>query len=313
MINCGQIGPQPPIFTQRTYSLEPMTGFTIENNSFDSRHAEPGLYIVATPIGNLRDITVRALETLASVNLVACEDTRVTGKLLARYQIKSRLISYHEHNATRNGPKIIEALSNGESVALVSDAGTPIVSDPGKLLVSQAREAGHKIVPVPGASAVLAALVGSGIFEDQWTFVGFLPNKKEARLKYIQTLKNQSGALIFFESPNRLAASLADLSEILGANRIASVCRELTKIHEEFVTDALGNLAAEFSQRLVKGEIVIVVSQPTQRPIENTDQLLKELMVSNSVSRAAAEAAELSGLSKKVLYRRALELAEEEK
>ena len=286
-----------------------MAGITSENLSIDRRHVEPGLYVVSTPIGNLGDVTLRALETLASVDLIACEDTRVTGKLLARYQIKVPMLPYHEHNAARNGPRILDRLSQGQSVALVSDAGTPIVSDPGAALVRQAREAGHKVVPVPGASAVLAALVGSGISADQWTFAGFLPSKKDARIKQLQSFSNHPGMLVFFESPNRLAASLTDMSAVFGKDRKACVCRELTKLHEEFMTDRLDKLVETYLDRTVKGEIVILVSQADQEPIENVDGLLSELLTSHSVSRAASEAASLTGLSKKMLYRRALELA----
>jgi len=225
-----------------------MSGYQIEQSSFDAPAIEPGLYIVATPIGNLRDITIRALQTLAGVDCIACEDTRVTGKLLARYAIKKRMIAYHEHNAERAGSQILTILKSGGSVALVSDAGTPLISDPGYRLVEQARQARHRVFPIPGSSAPLAALVASGLPTDIWSFVGFLPPKKAARQARLEQIRALPGSVVFFESPRRLAALLGDMIDVFGESRLGSVSRELTKLHEETLTGTLAELSARFGR-----------------------------------------------------------------
>lgn len=215
------------------------------------------------PIGNLGDITIRALETLASADVLACEDTRVTRILLERYGIRTRPLAYHEHNANEAGPKLIAALEAGKSVALVSDAGTPLVSDPGYRLGQLALEAGHRVVPVPGASAPLAALVGSGMPSDAFLFAGFLPVKDRGKRDRFAGLAKIPATLIFFESPRRIGASLKVASEVLGRDRRAVVCRELTKTFEEFRRGTLGELADYYDgDRVVKGRSCCWWSRP---------------------------------------------------
>src|SRR5262245_50828725 len=207
--------------------------FVIAQAEIPARPLAPALYLVATPIGNLADITIRALETLAAADILACEDTRVTRVLLDRYGIRQRPTPYHEHNADEAGPRLIAALTEGRSVALVSDAGTPLVSDPGYRLVERALEAGIKVVPIPGASAVLAALTASGLPSDAFLFAGFLPAKAGQRLTRLEGLKSAPATLIFFESPHRLADTLQAMANALGDGRRAVVARELTKAFEE--------------------------------------------------------------------------------
>ena len=199
--------------------------FAIDGQRIAARPLPPGLYIVATPIGNLGDVTLRALHTLAAADIVACEDTRVTAVLLNRFAIVAKLVAYHDHNAERQRPKLLAALQAGKSVALVSDAGTPLVSDPGYRLALAARAAGHAVVPIPGASAVLAALVASGLPSDSFLFAGFLPPKSAARKKRLAELAAVPATLVFFESPQRVAASLAYMAEVLGADRAAVMAR----------------------------------------------------------------------------------------
>ncbi len=217
------------------------------------------LFVVATPIGHLEDLSQRAKDVLSRVDLIAAEDTRRTRKLLARLGLKATLVSYHEHNQVRVGRRLIKALSAGQDVALVTDAGTPGLSDPGPGLVASAAEAGVKIIPVPGPSALAAALSVSGFPADRFTFVGFLPNKTAARRRLLSGLADRAEPLVFYEAPHRLAASLEDLSAVLGP-RPAVLCRELTKIHEEIRRSDLGQLAAWASQSQVKGEVTLVVS-----------------------------------------------------
>ena len=286
-----------------------MTIYLIDGNKFHPRSLEVGLYIVATPIGNLSDISLRALKTLAAADIIACEDTRTSGKLLAHFGIKTKMIPYHEHNAQKTGPKIIAALSEGKTVALISDAGTPLVSDPGYKLVNQARENGLKVIPIPGASAPLAALVASGLQTDSFMFAGFLPNKMVARRNKLKEFSELSSTLIFFESPNRLHECLADMIAIFGPQREAAICRELTKLHEEISNASLEQLSQLYKNRKVKGEIVIVVGAKSSEDKIDIDALLTELLETMSVSRAASEAANLSGRTKRDLYQRALKLS----
>lgn len=288
-----------------------MSGYIIENASFLERTIDPALYVVATPIGNLSDITIRALETLSSCDMIACEDTRVTGKLLKRFGIKKRMFSYHEHNAESVGQKLIAQLQQGKSVALVSDAGTPLISDPGFKLIGQAIEADITVIPIPGCSAPMAALVASGLPTDGWHFAGFLPPKQAARKKRMQELLAIPSTLILFESPKRLSACLQDLAVVFGTDRPAAVCRELTKLHEEIARGSLAELCEHFD-KAPKGEIVIVIGPEDENSDEiDVDTLLRELLQTMPVSQAAAEAAQLSGLQKRELYKRALALKEE--
>ena len=285
--------------------------YRIANTAIPARPLEPALYLVATPIGNLGDITLRALETLAGADVLACEDTRVTRVLLDRYGIVNRPFAYHEHNAGEAGPKLLAALEEGRSVALVSDAGTPLVSDPGYRLGQMAIAAGHRVVPIPGASAPLAALVGSGLPSDAFLFAGFLPVKDKGKRDRLAELSRVPATLIFFESPHRIGASLAAAADVLGQSREAAVCRELTKAFEEFRRGTLGELAAHYDERAVKGEIVLLIAPPDIDDVPGAievDVLLRELSANMATSKAAAEAARLTGLSKKDLYQRLLAL-----
>ena len=285
--------------------------YRVGNTAIPARPLEPGLYLVATPIGNLGDVTLRALETLAGADVLACEDTRVTRVLLDRYGIVNRPFAYHEHNAVEAGPKLISALDSGQSVALVSDAGTPLVSDPGYRLGRMAIEAGHRVIPVPGASAPLAALVGSGLPSDSFLFAGFLPVKDKGKRDRLAELSRVPATLIFFESPHRVGASLAAAADVLGKRREAVVCRELTKAFEEFRRGTLEELADHYADRPVKGEIVLLIAPPEIDDVPGAvevDVLLKELSASMPTSKAAAEGARLTGLSKKDLYQRLLAL-----
>ncbi|MBX5103742.1 16S rRNA (cytidine(1402)-2'-O)-methyltransferase [Rhizobium lentis] len=285
--------------------------FRLHNMAVPARPLEPALYLVATPIGNLGDITLRALETLAGADVLACEDTRVTRVLLDRYGIQNRPFSYHEHNADEAGPRLIQALEAGRSVALVSDAGTPLVSDPGYRLAEQAIAAGYRVIPIPGASAPLAALVGSGLPNDAFLFAGFLPAKDKARRDRLGEFAAAPATLIFFESPHRIGATLVAAADVLGAARPASVCRELTKTYEEFRRGTLAELAAHYQQvENVKGEIVLVVGppQPAETDEADVEAVLADLSKSMPTAKAATEAARLTGLPRKVLYQRLLEL-----
>lgn len=270
-----------------------------------------GLYVIATPIGNLGDISLRALHVLARVDAVACEDTRVTGALLHRYGIKKPLISYYDHNAERRLPELIAQMKAGESVALVSDAGTPLISDPGYKLVQACRAEGIAVVAVPGASALLTALPAAGLPTDRFLFEGFLPSKSAARQKALSALAAVQATLVFYEAPSRLGATLEDMAKTLGAERPAAVARELTKLFEETRTATLGELAAHYRARPApKGEIVILAGPPveTETASPDIDALLRQKLKTMSLRDAAAAVAALTGAKKKDVYRRALEL-----
>lgn len=276
----------------------------------------PGLYVVASPIGNLTDVTLRALAVLAAADLVLCEDTRVTRKLLDRYGLKPRLSVYHEHNAAKVRPSVLARLGEGAAVALVSDAGTPLVSDPGYKLVEAAIVAGHRVFPVPGASAALAALITAGLPTDRFLFEGFLPAKAGQRRARIAELRRVPATLVLYESGPRLAASLADLAVGLGA-RAAAVCRELTKVFEEVRRGSLAELAAHYGQAgPPKGEIVIVIGPPAAAAEEisslSVDALLKTALLRFSLRDAVTAVAAETGAPRREVYRRALAMAEEE-
>ena len=274
----------------------------------------PGLHIVATPIGNLGDITLRALATLAGADLIACEDTRVTRKLLDRYAIATPLTPYHDHNAAAARPKLLRRLAEGAAIVLVSDAGTPLVSDPGYKLVRGAQEAGHVVTALPGASAVLTALTVAGLPTDQFLFAGFLPPKQAARRARIAELARIPATLVLFETGPRVAASLADLAAGLG-DREAALCRELTKLHEEIRRGDLASLAQGCAAGEVRGEFVLVIAPPmaAERPSAgDTDSLLRRALSRVSLKDAVGEVAVATGLPRRELYQRALVLAKEE-
>lgn len=274
---------------------------------------EAGLYLVATPIGNLGDISLRALELLATADVIACEDTRVTRKLTERYGIATPLTAYHEHNAAEARPKILARLAQGQTVALVSDAGTPLISDPGYRLVRAAVEAGHAVTALPGASAVLTALTLAGLPTDRFFFEGFLPPKQGARQKRIAEIAAIPATLVLFESGPRLAASLVDLAEGLGP-RAAAICRELTKLHEEIRRGDLVSLARDYAAGgETRGEIVIVVAPPTaQETVQgDLDDMLRSALHRVSVKDAVGEVALATGRARREVYQRALEIAKD--
>jgi len=272
----------------------------------------PGLFIVATPIGNAGDITLRALEILRGVDAIACEDTRVSAKLLTIHDIPTRRLAYHDHNAERVRPLLLARLAAGERVALISDAGTPLVSDPGFKLVRAAVAAGLPVHVAPGASALLAALVLSGLPSDRFLFAGFLDSKSAARRRELGEIAGLKATLVFYESAQRLAASLSDMAEMLG-DRPAAVARELTKFHEEVVRDSLSLLAARYRDMgPPKGEIVVVVGPPLERaPIgaAEIDALLVEVLGRASLRDAVAEVAARLDLPRREVYARALALS----
>ena len=270
-----------------------------------------GLHLVATPIGNLRDITIRALEVLAAADLIACEDTRVTRKLLDHYGISTPLTPYHDHNAAEARPKLIARLGQDAAIALVSDAGTPLVSDPGYKLVRAAQDAGIAVTALPGASAVLAALAVAGLPSDRFFFEGFLPAKEAARRARIAELKRIPATLVLFESGPRIGAALADLAEGLGV-RAAATCRELTKLHEEVRRGDLATLARDYAAGAeTRGEFVIVIASAPEDKAEATDvdALLRAALDRLSVKEAVAEVAAVTGEPRRDVYQRALALA----
>lgn len=288
--------------------------FVLGNQNVDVMPLAPGLHIVATPIGNLGDITLRALETLAGADVIACEDTRVTRKLLDRYGIVTPLTPYHDHNAAKARPVLLRKLADGGAIALVSDAGTPLVSDPGFKLVRAAQEAGNTVTALPGPSAVLMALAVAGLPTDQFFFAGFLPPKQAARRARIAELARIPATLVFFETGPRVAATLADLAAGLG-RREAALCRELTKLHEEIRRGDIETLAQGCAASEVRGEIVLVVAPPQapERPTAlETDMLLRRALTRASLKDAVGEVANATGLPRRDIYQRALALAKEE-
>ena len=269
----------------------------------------PGLYVVATPIGNLRDITLRALDVLSHADLVLAEDTRVTGKLLNAYRLKKQMVRYDEHAAASARPRVLEALASGQRVALVSDAGTPLVSDPGYRLVREAVAQGSDVFPIPGASAPLAALTLAGLPTDRFLFAGFPPPKSAARKTFLNEFVPVRATLIFFEGGSRLAASLADMAEVFGP-REGAVARELTKLHEICIRGTLPELAANPLLDDPKGEIVILVGPGEQEvaTAADADAALNEALTRLAPGEAASEVAKALGLPRRDLYRRALDL-----
>ena len=280
--------------------------------SADTVRFAPGLYLVATPIGHLRDISLRALDLLAAADLVACEDTRVTEKLMTRYGLKSPRLAYHEHNAERMRPLLLERLKAGAVVALVSDAGTPLVSDPGFKLVRAAVAEGIAVTALPGPSATLAALVLSGLPSDRFLFQGFLPPKEAGRRRVLEELAGLRATLVFFETAPRLAAALANMAAMLG-DRPAVVARELTKLHEELRRGSLAELAAHYAAAgAPKGELVIVVGGLSEEAAQAAvtedalDAALDAALAIMSLKDASAAVAEATGRPRREVYQRAL-------
>jgi 16S rRNA (cytidine1402-2'-O)-methyltransferase len=271
----------------------------------------PGLYIVSTPIGNLSDITLRALEVLAGVDLILAEDTRHSRRLLDHYGIATPLSPYHEHNAAQARPEALARLERGQALALISDAGTPLISDPGFKLVAEARGLGVGVHPIPGASALMAALVAAGLPTDRFFFEGFLPAKTEARRARLNALAAIEATLVFYEAPQRLGECLADLAAELGS-RPACVARELTKLHETLHSGPLDELAAHFAKAETKGEIVVVVGPPPERAAVEVSALREELealLAAHTTKDAAAILAARHGLARRDVYAEALSLS----
>lgn len=272
-----------------------------------------GLYIVATPIGHRGDITLRALLTLSQVNLVACEDTRNTSSLLKAYGINTRCLSYHDHNEISRIPEILKRIVEGEAIALTSDAGLPLIADPGFRLVKACRDQNHLVTVIPGANAALTALVGSGLSVHNFYFMGFLPPKTTARKKALLTVKEVQATLIFYESAQRLVNTLTDLREIFGPSRSAVVARELTKLHEETTTGTLEYLENQYRNAPTKGEIVILVGERPQEenalPDQDLDELLKEALRTMSLRDAVTMICQSTHRKKSEVYARALWLA----
>ncbi len=270
----------------------------------------PGLYVVSTPIGNLRDLSLRALDVLTQCDLVLAEDTRVTAKLLNAYGLSKRMERYDDHVGERARPAVLERLAGGARIALVSDAGTPLVSDPGYRLVAAAREQGSAVVPIPGASALLAALAGAGLPTDRFLFAGFTPPKSAGRRAAFAELNGIRATLVFYETGPRLRDSLTDMAAVFGGAREAAVCRELTKRFETFVRGPLAALAADPALDGPKGEIVVVVGPGREEPASpaDADSALAEALTRLSPADAAGEVARALGLPRRDLYRRALAL-----
>ena len=275
----------------------------------------PGLYVVATPLGNARDITLRALDVLHGVDAIYCEDTRVTGKLAALYAIKTKRRAYHEHNASAMRPKILAELAAGKTLALVSDAGTPLISDPGQPLIRAARAGGHAVFAVPGASAPIAALSVSGLATDRFTFVGFLPTKSGKRRQALADIADQDGTLVLFEAPRRLPALLADITGHLG-DREVTIARELTKKFETVITAQASALAQGLDDDMLRGECVVLIAPraaPAPPDADALDALLVPALEAVSLRDAVSEVTRASGVSRRTVYDRALMLNKNKK
>ncbi len=274
----------------------------------------PTLYIVATPIGNLDDITFRAIQTLKNSDVILAEDTRHSKRLLNHYDIQTDLRAFHEHNEKQKAQAIIDELLEGKHMALISDAGTPLISDPGYVLVREAKKAGVMVSPIPGASAMISAMSASGIASDQFSFFGFLPTKQAARIKAIQAIAHHEQTVIFYESPKRILACVQDLHSVLGKDRTVCLAKELTKSFETIKTDTLPNLIhyLEADQAHQKGEFVVLISSIAKDDkIEGEaqlDKILPILLTEMGASKAAKLAAKITGIDKKHCYQRALDI-----
>ena len=315
----GNRGPRGTSKNSQNLTVGETTGASLPSKSGGGK-ASPlkgrlpaGLYIVATPIGNLGDMSARAIATLRDADLIACEDTRVTGGLKMHFDIPTPMTPYHDHNADRVRPELLARIAAGAAVALVSDAGTPLISDPGFKLVRACADAGVLVAPIPGPSAMLAAVVTAGLSTDRILFAGFLPNRTNARRKTIGEFRALTATLTFYESAQRLADTLADLNAVLGP-RQAAVCRELTKLHEEIRRGSLDDLAAAYANEPTpKGEVVIVVEGASRVAAEvsaaDIDAALHDAMAKLSLRDAAALVAEQLNQPRRAVYSRALELA----
>jgi 16S rRNA (cytidine1402-2'-O)-methyltransferase len=284
--------------------------YSIGAGHFEAEKLAPGLYLTATPIGHLGDVTLRALSTMAAVDILLCEDTRTTAKLLERYGIRTRLMAYHEHNAAKVRPAILRALGEGQTIALVSDAGMPLVSDPGYRLVADCVANEIPVTAVPGASAVLTALALSGLPTDRFAFLGFLPTKSGERKKLLAEFAGVKATLIAFESPHRIVDALADVASALGGRRVAA-SRELTKLHEEVLRGTAMEVHDILSARpSVKGEITLVIAPPEQNALQASDEdieaAIDEALKSMPAAKAAADVAKRFNLAKKDVYTRIL-------
>ncbi|QLE57641.1 16S rRNA (cytidine(1402)-2'-O)-methyltransferase [Nostoc sp. TCL26-01] len=271
------------------------------------------LYIVGTPIGNLEDITFRAVRILQTVDLIAAEDTRHTGKLLQHLQIKTPQISYHEHNRTSRIPELLENLQTGKAIALVSDAGMPGISDPGYELVKACVEAGLTVVPIPGASAAITALSAAGLPTDRFVFEGFLPAKSQQRREYLEFLQTESRTLIFYESPHRLRETLQDLAQVWGSDRQIVLARELTKLYEEFWRGNIAEAIAHYQQREPQGEYTIIVAGNIANETQLTEAQLKaelQQLISQGITRSQAsrQLAKYTALNRRQIYQLALSI-----
>jgi len=272
------------------------------------------LYVVATPIGNLSDISARAIEILKKVDLIAAEDTRHSSRLLNHLGIQKTMLSYHDHNEGQQTQNLLEKLKEGQVVALISDAGTPLISDPGYQLVRQAHENNITVIPVPGPCALITALSASGLPSDRFTFEGFLPSKQRARVECLERLKNESRTIIFYESTHRIVASLADMADVFGQDRRAVIARELTKTFETLRGDDLGLLCewVKNDANQQKGEVVVLVRGAEELPQDETrveaEKVLKVLLEELPVKQAAQLAAKITGGKKNALYQLALEM-----
>ncbi|WEK04148.1 MAG: 16S rRNA (cytidine(1402)-2'-O)-methyltransferase [Candidatus Devosia phytovorans] len=292
---------------------ETTPGYFIAGSAFVAPPLAPGLYVVATPIGNLRDITIRALETLAAASTVLCEDTRMSARLLDHYGIKTRRMALHEHNERAKAEEIVRRIAGGEAIALISDAGTPLLSDPGFPLIRAMAEAGQPVFPIPGASALLSALVVAGLPTDAFAFHGFLPNKAGARANAIRTLSDSRETLVFYESPRRLDDTLAAMAEIWGT-RQAAVALELTKRFERVFRGTLADLAAQFAEDATRGEAVIVVAGAAEAAAPDEADWKADLLaaMADQPLRVAVDAVtQKYGLKRKDVYDAALALKEQ--
>ncbi len=288
--------------------IPPLRRYNIGAAQFEAQTLSPGLHLVATPIGNLGDITVRALATLAAADTILCEDTRTTAKLLTRYAIKTRLSPYHEHNAAKVRPHILERLARGAAIALVSDAGMPLISDPGYRLVSEAVSQAIPVTACPGPSAVLTGLALSGLPTDRFAYFGFLPAKAGERKRLYAELTSLPMTLIFFESPHRILGTLGEMAEGLPGRSFA-MTRELTKLHEEVLRGSPAEIAAILGSReSVKGEITLIASPPSATVTAATDADILANLATMPAARAAADIAKRFNVAKKDIYARILAL-----